>query len=94
MEAFGLQARNISEDMGLCIVRRDPEAVRRLLTTTPAQKDESAAIRSLIPHLAPCAPAGAPLKMNKPSLRALLAASLFRAATAIASTRAPNVKAD
>lgn len=76
---LGLTPRNNAEDMAFCILRRDPQTVRALVETPFGSGEETAAIRRLVPHLAPCAAAGETLKLNQAAVRLLLAAGLYRA---------------
>jgi hypothetical protein len=77
--AAGLAPRTTSEDIALCVVRRDPETVRAIIRAQPASAQERAVIDRLVPHLGPCLPNGTTFTLGIPSLRALLAAGLFRA---------------
>jgi hypothetical protein len=88
-EKRGLAPRNLSEDFGLCVLRRDPATVRSLIETKPAEAEEGALIRKLIPHFGPCAPASATISFEKPAIRTLLAYALYRAlsTTAAAAVR-------
>lgn len=74
-------ARNEVEDLGLCVVMRNPSNVRALIESEPASPTEAAAVEKMMPDLAPCVPAGMEVKLSKPRLRALFAASLYRIAS-------------
>ena len=74
-----LRPRNGNEDMGICVVRRAPQQTASLLATTPDTLAETRAIQALVQHLGPCAPAGATMAFDKPTIRAQLAIALYRA---------------
>jgi hypothetical protein len=76
---LGLVPRNNAEDMAYCVLRRDPRAVRALIGTAWESPQEAEAIRRIVPHLGPCAPAGERLDLNAAAVRLLLAAGLYRA---------------
>lgn len=76
---LGLVARNIAEDMALCVLRRDPQAVRALIDTAWESPQEAEATRRILPHLNPCAPAGETLDLNAAAVRLMLATGLYRA---------------
>lgn len=78
-DQLGLVPRNDAEDMALCILRRDPPAVRALIDTAWGSPEEAAAVHGLMPHLGPCAPAGATLELNAAAVRLMLATGLYRA---------------
>lgn len=71
--------RNGFEDLGLCVVRRNPEAVQSLILTDPTTEREKAAVQPLIADVGPCVPKGQEIKLNRPNLRALLSYALYRA---------------
>jgi hypothetical protein len=84
-----LNPRNNAEDMASCILRRDPRAVRALLDTPSDSAEEAAAIRPLLPHLAPCTAAGETVELNHAAIRLLLAAGLYRAFSVTSPAPAP-----
>jgi regulator of replication initiation timing len=60
------------------VVLQNPEAVRAIITTEPAGKEEAAALRAVRDQLANCVTEGQTLALNKANLRALLSVSLYR----------------
>jgi hypothetical protein len=85
--------RNGYEDLALCIVRRDPQAVRALVKTLPISKLEAEAISKLVPFVGPCVPQGMTMKLGRPSLRALVAYGLYRAVSSAAeASTSPEAK--
>jgi hypothetical protein len=80
-EAIGLVARNNAEDLALCTLRSDPQAVRALVGTRRDSAEEAAAVQRLVPLLGPCLSAGETVDLNARALRLLLAVGLYRAAT-------------
>lgn len=90
VEARALTPRNGYEDLALCVVRRNPAAVRALLRTPPASAAERAGARDLAPDLGPCVPQGQTIAFDAGALRGLLAVSLYRALAAVASPAGRN----
>lgn len=86
-EGAGPLPRNGTEALGQCVARRNPENVRALLATTPTGPDEGVAARRIVPDLSPCVMEGTTLRLNKVSMRSLLAIGLHREASAIAAPR-------
>jgi hypothetical protein len=84
-DRLGLAPRNDAEDMASCILRRDPQAVRALIDTPWGSPEEAAAIHGLMPHLGPCAPAGATLALNNAAVRLMLATGLYRALSIVSA---------
>jgi len=62
---------------GQCVVAAQPMAVRTLIDTAPDTAGESSAIRTLRPALAPCLSNASAIHLDKPTLRAVLAESLY-----------------
>jgi hypothetical protein len=73
--------RNGLEDLGMCIVRRNPTKARAFVMSRPAEADEAAAFRALLPDVGPCIFQGETMKMNAPNVRAITAYALYRAGT-------------
>ena len=73
--------RNGSEMIGLCTAHAAGPEVYRLLESTPASDDETAAIQAVVPFLGPCLTEGVEASFDATSLRALLAHSLYKALT-------------
>ena len=65
-------------ELGRCVVAADPPAVHHLLATEPFSSDEETHLQALAPLLAPCLDAGSTIELNRETLRALLAESLYR----------------
>ncbi len=84
LERHGLGPRNGYEQLGLCVLRRDPSQVREFVMTAPATAAERTVGRRLIPHLRPCLDAGHTMTLNLASLKALLAQTLYRVLAALA----------
>ncbi len=73
--------RNGSEMIGLCTAQAAGPDVYRLLETSPASDEETAAIQKVVPFLGPCLTDGVEVSFDAASLRALLAHSLYKALT-------------
>jgi hypothetical protein len=73
-----IQARDETEVMTLCTVRRAPEEVAALFAAEPSSDAEREAMRVLAPTVGACLAAGQTLRLNRPNLRALLALSAHR----------------
>lgn len=76
-----LKPRTGLEDLGLCLVRRDPTAVRALLATKVTTKAEAAAARAMTPAVGACVAQGQSFSLATPSLRAVVAYAAYRAAS-------------
>lgn len=74
--------RNGTEGFAQCVARRNPANAQALLATTSTGADEAAAIRRIVPDLAPCVMEGSTLRLNKLSIRSLAAIGLYREAIA------------
>ncbi len=74
----GLVPRTAYEDVALCVVRRNPAAVRALIDTEPASTAENAAMAPIFGELPQCLPAGQDFYFAHPTLRALVANGLYR----------------
>ena len=62
---------------GQCVVAAQPMAVRSLIETAPDSAEERAAVRALRPALSPCLPSSTAMQLDRPTLRAVLAESLY-----------------
>lgn len=71
-------ARDEVELMDICVVRAAPNEVAALLRTVPETPAETAALRAIAPHLAPCLREGVSLNQNRMMLRASLALAAYR----------------
>jgi hypothetical protein len=76
---LNLNPRNGYEDLGLCVVRRAPEAVRAWALSEPGSAAEAAARSAVLPQIGPCVDQGQPLRADLVGLRAILSAALYRA---------------
>jgi len=76
-----IQARDEGELFALCVVRASPARVAALLDTSPATRDELAALKPLGPALSSCVRAGSTSEFSRESLRALIALGTWRLAT-------------
>ena len=73
--------RRINEQVygfGQCVVTAQPMAVRALVDAAPDTPEERTAIRTLRPALSPCLPSSSAMSLDRPTLRAVLAESLYR----------------
>ena len=68
--------KTTTEDFALCIVRKDPAAVRRLIKSEPTSAAEAQQVKALVPHLGGCLPKGLNIKLNKQTVRAYSAVGL------------------
>jgi hypothetical protein len=71
-------ARNELEAMGLCIVRKSPEAVITLLRTEVNSEQEKLAFKGVTLFLGECTANGTQLRINRPGLRAQVALAAWR----------------
>ena len=72
-----------------CLVRAQPDAVRRLVLSKVASSEESEALSQLRQFMGPCVYKGTTAKADRNSLRLMLAQSLYRwSITAAASSAA------
>jgi hypothetical protein len=69
--------RDAAEDLALCIVRANPQASRAVLDAKPTTPEESTAIAQVVPHLGTCTPAGSTMKVNKSTVRTLVAIGFY-----------------
>jgi hypothetical protein len=88
IDSSALRPRNVNEDLGLCVVQRAPQETQRLLASAPESVAEEQAIRAVVPHLGPCAPAGAKLTFDVPTVRGQIAIAAYRAATFLSAAPA------
>jgi hypothetical protein len=76
--AAPIEARGHMEAVGLCLVRKAPEASASLFGTEPMTSDETAAFRAITPLLSDCVAKGQQLRVNRPGLRAQIALAAYR----------------
>ena len=86
-DAAGQLARSGWESIATCIARGDPAAAYALVQSAPTSDDERAAMTRLMPQFAPCLPRG-DNSFNRSSLRAIVAAGLYRVLTVASVTPA------
>lgn len=65
-----------------CMVRRDPAGVRHLFDTDADSQEEQQAFAAVAPAITACVPAGEQVRVDRNGLRAGLATSYFRLASA------------
>lgn len=86
-----IPSRDEAELMNLCVVRSAPGEVAALLRTEPSSAPETVALRSIVPHLAPCLRGGVSVNVDRLMLRASLALAAYRLSDyngfALAATR-------
>jgi hypothetical protein len=87
MDAAGLAPRNVWEDFGQCLVRRDPALAFDLMESTPASPGETAAVGKLKPHLGLCLIEGNTLNLTPMAIRSIVAVGLHRMLTASSAGR-------
>lgn len=76
---INLNPRNGFEELGLCVVRRAPDAVRAWAVSEPGSDAEANARRTVIPEIGQCVDQGQPLRADVVGLRAILSVALYRA---------------
>ena len=69
--------KTTTDDFAMCIARKDPVTVRRLIASEPITSQETQLIQSLVPHLSGCLPSGLNIKLNKQTVRAYSAVGLY-----------------
>lgn len=75
----GLDPRSGYEELGLCVARRAPEAVRAWALSEPGSDAETTARHAVIPQVSPCVDQGQPVHADVVALRAILSTALYRA---------------
>ena len=73
-----LEASNPNDTAALCSVRAAPDAAAAMLATEPATPEESVALGALVPTLSTCLGAGRAIRINRESMRALIALAAYR----------------
>lgn len=74
----GLTPRTAHEDVATCLAAREPEAGMTLVRAQAGSREERSAFRPIVAALGPCTPAGGTHMFNHESLRAIVAAGLYR----------------
>ncbi len=77
-----IASRSVGETMALCLVRKSPEDVARLMQAPIGGADEKIASQPLIAALPACLVKDASMKLNRPALRAVVALAAYRVAVA------------
>jgi hypothetical protein len=80
------------EELGECVVRRDPHGAHTLLGTRVVTPEESSAFTALKPAIAACLPMTATVRLDKEMLRGLVAYSYLRLGTATPAATASAAK--
>jgi hypothetical protein len=88
-----IRARDETEMMTLCTVRRAPEELAALFATEPMSEGETGALRTLGPVIGGCLANGQTLRLDRAALRAMLALSAYRLMAWNESPTAPAVAA-
>jgi hypothetical protein len=78
----GIHAWDEADVAGLCMVRKDPQAVAALLDTEPASAAEAQAEQALTPSLGACLRVGQTLQLSRSTFRAMLAVAAWQVADA------------
>ncbi len=76
-----IEARNGAELMAICVVRRAPAETVSLLRTEAASPAEIEQLRAMSAALSGCIPPGQQVRLNRESIRALLALAAYRLST-------------
>ena len=64
--------------IGDCVARAKPALAHDLLMTRQGSKEEGAAIKAVVPSVAPCVPQGSTLRFSAPVLRGDIAEALYK----------------
>jgi hypothetical protein len=80
--------RNRLEDLGLCIVRRSPARAKAFVKSAVSSTEETTAFKAIVPDVGPCVTSGTEIKLNLPSLRAVVAYALYRASSKLGTGHA------
>lgn len=76
--AVPIEARGELEAVGLCLVRKNPQATVELLGTEPMTSAEAVALKQITPTLSECVANGQQFRVNRPGLRAQIALAAYR----------------
>ena len=82
MIQMGITPLSAYERLAICVVARDPAAVRDLIRAVPRTTSEGDAFRRVFPNLPPCVPNGFTMSFSRVELRAILSSGLYRALSA------------
>lgn len=69
----------VANDLGFCLAKSDWPAARTLVLSDRGSAEEATALRTLIPIVGGCIPAGATLKIDKQRLRQILEETAYHA---------------
>ena len=69
----------VANDLGFCLAKSDWPAARSVVLSGRGSAEEATALRTLIPLVGGCIPAGATLKIDKPRLRQILEETVYHA---------------
>ena len=69
----------IANDLGFCLAKSDWPAARTVVLSGRGSAEEATALRTLVPLVGGCIPAGATLKIDKPRLRQILEETVYHA---------------
>ena len=72
------QVQTPAERLGACVAAKHPNGVLAFLATRPGDAEEMEHLRTLVPTLSSCVPAGQQLSADPRSLRATVAIGLYR----------------
>jgi hypothetical protein len=78
----GAKARNLTEDVALCLVRRNPASALKIIQTVPGSEEEKVAMGGLVSDAGSCVEQGKSVAVNAVTLRAWAATGLYLAAEA------------
>jgi hypothetical protein len=68
--------------IGDCVARARPALAHDLLMTRQGSKEEGAAMKAIVPSVAPCVPQGSTLRFSAPVLRGDIAEALYKLSVA------------
>ena len=88
LAAVPLEARDRTEMLTHCVVRRSPTEARAVLHAAPTSPEEAAALGALRPAIAACLDGADEAQFNRTGLRSLVALALYRLAEGRASATA------
>jgi len=83
--ALPAKPRNAFEEIGDCVVGKDPQHVIALLKSKPTSPQEKAGMAALTPAIGACLPANRTFKLSYPVVRSLLSFSAYRRLVVAAS---------
>ncbi|WP_332787503.1 hypothetical protein [Sphingomonas sp. GB1N7] len=88
LEKTSFRPRTALEDLGLCIVRRDPDRARGFVESKMGTLEAKTAFKAITPDLGPCVTGGTEMKLNSVNLRAVVSYALYRASSMLGATGA------